>query len=320
MGIKRNIVTEIVQRRDRSESRNYFGYSNKLDEINKVLEIETENEEFLKYIPVASIATLETFTRMIIKVIVDNGEPYLSNAIKLMREQFSFDIEYLIDLNGKRVSIGEIFSHQIKINKFSDLAAIFDKLLGIKFSDVLKKTNYDELALSKKDAKHFKKNFNDYICCIESLFKIRHIIAHEFAFDVNINKNEITIWLKNLKVFMDATSFIVEKQTGKYVPYTQMGMNKYASIKYEKSMKELKLIIKRIVSKNTRGRHKGFMENDSFMVSIEKWELYIEEFAKIFSNQMLGGSAYGFIHLTEKERLVRQMIDNINESFNMYLK
>ena len=29
---------------------------------------------------------------------------------------------------------------------------------------------------------------------------------------------------------------------------------------------------------------------------------------------------YGFIHLTEKERLVRQMIDNINESFNMYLK
>ena len=98
MGIKRNIVTEIVQRRDRSESRNYFGYSNKLDEINKVLEIETENEEFLKYIPVASIATLETFTRMIIKVIVDNGEPYLSNAIKLMREQFSFDIEYLIDL------------------------------------------------------------------------------------------------------------------------------------------------------------------------------------------------------------------------------
>ena len=58
MGIKRNIVTEIVQRRDRSESRNYFGYSNKLDEINKVLEIETENEEFLKYIRIKNLLFL----------------------------------------------------------------------------------------------------------------------------------------------------------------------------------------------------------------------------------------------------------------------
>jgi hypothetical protein len=38
MGIKRNIVTEIVQKRERSDSRDYFGYSNKLNEINKVLE------------------------------------------------------------------------------------------------------------------------------------------------------------------------------------------------------------------------------------------------------------------------------------------
>jgi len=272
MGIKRNLVTEIIQKRDRSLVIDCFGYSNKLDNLKKVLEIETENEEFLKYIPVASIATLEMFTRMLIKVIVDNGEPYLSNAIKSMREQFSFDIEYLIDLNGKRVSIGEIFSHQIKINKFSDLASIFEKLLDIKFSYVLKKTNYDELALSKKDSKHFKKNYNSYISSIESLFKARHIISHEFAFDVNINKNDLKVWLNNLRIFMDATSFIVEKQTGKYVPYTQMGMNKYASIKYEKSMKELKLLQKRIVSINTRGRHKGFMENDSFTVCRQrKW-------------------------------------------------
>ncbi len=129
--MKRNIVNEIVLKRDRSTVSDYFGYSNKLENINKVFDIKTEDEEILKYIPVASIATLEMFTRMLIKEIVDNGEPFLSNAIKSMREQqFSFDIEYLIDLNGKRVSIGEIFSHQVKLNKFSDLASIFEKLLG----------------------------------------------------------------------------------------------------------------------------------------------------------------------------------------------
>ena len=94
MNMKRNIINEIVLKRDRSAVSDYIGYSNKLDNINRVFEIETENEEILKYIPVASIATLEMFTRMLIKVIVDNGEPFLSNAIKDMREQFSFDIQY----------------------------------------------------------------------------------------------------------------------------------------------------------------------------------------------------------------------------------
>lgn len=320
MGIKRNIVTEIVQKRDRSDSRNYFGYSNKLNEINKVLEIETENEEFLKYIPVASIATLETFTRMLIKEIVDNGEPFLSNAIKSMREQFYFDIEYLIDLNGKRVSIGEIFSHQVRLNKFSDLASIFEKLLGVKLIEGLTKTNYDELALSKKDSSHFKKNYNNYISSIESLFKARHIISHEFANDVKIKKQDLSLWLNNLKIFMDATSFFVEKKLGKYIPYNQMGMNRYASKKYKKSKRELDLLVKSIVSKNSRGSHKGFIESDVFKNSIENWEIYIEEYAKCLSNQMIGGSVYGFIHLTEKERLIRQMIDNLKDSFEIYLK
>jgi hypothetical protein len=319
--MKRNIVNEIVLKRDRSTVSDYFGYSNKLENINKVFDIETEDEEILKYIPVASIATLEMFTRMLIKEIVDNGEPFLSNAIKSMREQqFSFDIEYLIDLNGKRVSIGEIFSHQVKLNKFSDLASIFEKLLGIKLIEGLKKTNYDELALSKKEATHFKKNYNNYIISIESLFKARHIISHEFANDVKLKKQDLKHWLNNLKIFMDATSFFVEKRLGKYIPYTQMGMSRYASKKYEKSKRELDLLVKSIVSKNSRGRHKGFIETDIFKNSIENWGIYIENYAKCLSNQMIGGSAYGFIHLTEKERLIRQMIDNLKDSFEIYLK
>lgn len=320
MNMKRNIINEIVLKRDRSAVSDYIGYSNKLDNINRVFEIETENEEILKYIPVASIATLEMFTRMLIKVIVDNGEPFLSNAIKDMREQFSFDIQYLIDLNGKRVSIGEIFSHQVKLNTFSDLACIFEKLLGTKLIEGLKKTKYDELALSKKDASHFKRNYNNYISSIESLFKARHIISHEFAYDINIKKEDLKLWLNNLKIFMDATSFFVEKRIGKYIPYTQIGMNRYASKKYEKSKRELDFLVKSIVSKNIKGRHKGFIETNIFKDSMSNWDIYIEEYAKSFSHQIKGGSAYGFIHLTEKERLVRQMIENLKKSFEIYLK
>ncbi len=63
---KRNIVEEIENKKIRSGYSSKYGYSTRINQIDDLLEKfensdSKENDEFLRYLPLAIVATAETF-------------------------------------------------------------------------------------------------------------------------------------------------------------------------------------------------------------------------------------------------------------------
>src|ERR1041385_4685345 len=58
--------------------------------------------ELLKYIPIGTLACLEGYFRMVIRDLIDYGEPYQSNAYRL--DDIKVDIGVVLNLGREKVS------------------------------------------------------------------------------------------------------------------------------------------------------------------------------------------------------------------------
>jgi hypothetical protein len=133
--------------------------------------------ELLKYIPVGLVATLEAFFRSVIGQFIDFGPPYVERATKFAKsENIRSDIDYLIAIPQKRVSVGEFISHQVKINNLSNIAKYMTGLLEQDFWNKLKET------VDSESKELILKNSDKAYQNITAMFEMRHIIAHEMNF------------------------------------------------------------------------------------------------------------------------------------------
>jgi hypothetical protein len=129
---KRNIIKEIEDLKSRHGD--YYPYpllSNWQMAASRVSQLQTsfdlvktqnnssELVELLKYIPVGLVATIESFFTRVISQLIDFSPTYLERVSRL-KKNIQFDVEYMIAIPQKRVSVGEFVSHQLKINNLSN--------------------------------------------------------------------------------------------------------------------------------------------------------------------------------------------------------
>src|SRR4051812_14167579 len=114
---KRDVLQEIREKRIRGGVYKQLTYRfrfNNIDELFKRIarDMKTADEEMLRCIPFASIAVTESHFRICYALIIDHNDVHFANAIKLLKEHnLKFDLDFLVPMQGKKLTAGEIFSH-----------------------------------------------------------------------------------------------------------------------------------------------------------------------------------------------------------------
>ncbi len=218
-----------------------------------------------------------------------------------MKEQgnVKFDIEYLVALQGKKVSVGEIFSHLLKLNNLNDVNATLSCILDIKFLDSLKKINYSDSMILKINSRKFKLHISKYIESVQRIFEYRHILAHEYALNLPLNKSQIIQDYKHFRYFLTASDYVIEKKLGTYAPEYQQGMNQFAFKKYKKSQSELNKLLK-LLRQIVDGSETVLVGNKRlFNKSFKSWEKFREDYSNSFAELFKGGSMAPLIYLVK---------------------
>lgn len=326
MSKKRDIISEIEFKKRRSKNSTKDGYISRLGDISNFIDSFINSEsyslnEVLRYIPLASIATTETYFRHVYQGLIDKGEPYFSNAVKYFKEQgnIKFDLEFLVPLRGKQVTMGEIFSHLLQLNNLNDINSTLTRILGVDFFKFIRDFRYVDSEV-KEFSKQFKLSFGVYIESVNRLFELRHILAHEFALYIDLNRKQILEDFKNLEVFISLCDYAISKTIGEYYPLHQQGMNKTAHDKFLRSQKDLNKLIILIKKQNSKVDFPLIGNTKMFNRSIKEWKLSRDSFATSFADTYKGGSIYPLIYWSEMERLTDQMINQLQDIFTDYLK
>ena len=324
MGNKRNIINEISHKRIRADYMSRTGCDLRFGQIESLINRldffeEDTMAEILRYIPVSLIATIETYYRCVFQELIDKGEPYFSNTIKYLKQQsnIKFDLDFLIALQGKQVTVGEIFAHLLQVNNINDINAILSAILGDDFFSKLKDSKVSEVGYLKEESRKFKFGFGKYLESVVRIFEYRHILAHEFALNIDLKKDVIIQDFKNLKYFIGACNYCIDKTTGDFFPMMfQHDLTMHSYDQFELADLELKGLISIIRKLERKGDFFPKMDGKLFSQAIKEWRKYRKTMSKSHSDPSTGGSMGTTLYYSEMEALTRQMISNLKDHYS----
>jgi hypothetical protein len=138
--------------------------------------------------------------------IIDNGEPFLSRIREL--KSLKLDVGDLIATSSRKISIGELISHQLPHNKLSDIEDNLGLLLGEDFGFEFTKR------LEREDAKIGGIVFQSHLRrLIIETFRLRHILCHELAPKIALRQYEMGTLIKVFRVFLHMLDDHVKEAT-----------------------------------------------------------------------------------------------------------
>jgi hypothetical protein len=219
--ISSQTLNQIIDKksRDKLKSPRYAKFNQRYDLLIKSLEFINKEEvsssingiELRKYYPIAIIACLEDYMRLIVKDLIDYGEPYVSNLSKL--ENIDLKLDVLIQMKKKNITIGEIIAHTLP---FSSIDHIFNALSKIGGDELLRKIKTEINELTEKGNTDVANNYDDICKLICEAFRLRHIYAHELnVLEIKHMADHIRM-MSAVSIFTYGIENIIEKTTRKF--------------------------------------------------------------------------------------------------------
>lgn len=142
--VARDRISEILDRRSRQHRRGerWERFSRRMLPIMKAsLELPKTREltttakaELLRYFPIGVVAALEGYFRMLYADLINSGDPYATRAQAFRDIKIAPSAASAVD--GRKVSIGEFISHQLRHNSFRDIRSNMSVLLD-QFESIL---------------------------------------------------------------------------------------------------------------------------------------------------------------------------------------
>lgn len=159
--------------------------------------------ELLRYFPIGAIASIEGYFRLLIKDIIDFGEPYLSNVEKI--KDIKFTARNVVAIYGKKITLGELISHFISLNNLENINKYLSILLELDFLKELSKFRFEiegeKIALGKKASDLFEE--------IKEVFRLRHIHCHEIAIKEKLGSRKLSELRLSVYVFIRVTELFI---------------------------------------------------------------------------------------------------------------
>lgn len=185
--------------------------------------------ELIRYFPVALIACVEGYFRLVVKDLIDAGEPYLSNAEK-PAASIKLDFSIIRAVHGKAITVGELVAHGVSLSRLDHIDSIMSNLLGFGFLHELRQVT-DRFAheVMGKPALPILQDPDRVYLDIARTFELRHIICHEMASAYEIGFEEVGRCLESCVSFLKAADELISETLQPGSPLTQLQMNDVAA-------------------------------------------------------------------------------------------
>lgn len=213
---KRDRIKEILDRRER-EGKRSDRYSELWNRLTKVLqgleyllsapEGDEGSLELIRYIPIALTSCIEWYFKRAIQDLVDAKDQYRRN-IQFLTDA-KFDLEAVLAIEGRTVTIGEFVSHLISISSLTDIDNHMSAILGEDFLKKVKKIKFGMLALSEEHRLP-----NSVFSTISDMMKMRHVYCHEIADKPEIDHGLAYLQVADCVSFFGAVEKFVSERTG----------------------------------------------------------------------------------------------------------
>lgn len=208
--MQRDYISEIKQIKSRLEDKSWESLNFDLEKLecglneNRVYQQDAVNEEFYKYIPIRVISCFETFFRMIAKSLIDLKSEYKANCKAFKNKNIKYEFDTILAIESQKISIGDFISHLLPFNNFNEINSNISIILNKDFLNELKQYKRpikDEI--DEENHKNWNQNIEKIIGSVKNTFELRHIFCHEFAANIELNKDESWELLKDCRTFLD---------------------------------------------------------------------------------------------------------------------
>ncbi|MFN0191302.1 MAG: lysozyme inhibitor LprI family protein [Aestuariivirga sp.] len=307
---KPSVVDQIAELKGRS--RNWTNYHQAATEIETLKrewdKIRDTSTIFANYIPIRLVTCLEVIFRSFVRQLIDHDKTYAERS-KGTLNNFRIDFDFLLGLEGRRVTVGELISHHLPFNNIEQVLAILNHIDPDILTELPKVLNRWAVEVEGHPASPIIGNYDETIKSIGQLLSVRHILAHELPFSRPFEDNELDGLFRGAGEFADSLSWRLDYLINGNSPLTQYEMNSHAADEAEsasvKMNREFELL-----------RAKEMFDDDLLSVSQGLWEQFCEAECRLVSSQVEGGSMYPMVFastraelLEERTRKLRQWIE-----------
>jgi hypothetical protein len=316
-------INQIVEVKSRLEFNSRGNIIDRLNNVEKIfqqkLNLEGElDKELIKYVPIATIACFEAFFRSVYAELIDfmyKKSGFSQDLIKLIQKNIKFDLEVISAFDSKALTIGEFVSYQFSCNRLDNIKENISIILGFDFIkgliDFQPESIFDDV---NNNAKQFVENSGEIMTDMNRLFYLRHIFCHEFATNLDIDKNEILKCFNNSKIFLEHTDNYIHNLIYPNALETQTQMNNYADENFEIADKELGELILKI---KESFKDDVLYNLDLFDKSILDWKKYRESKAEFAASCVKGGNMYPTLYSSNLKNTTYEKIKSLKSQYNI---
>lgn len=265
-----------------------------------------KQSELTRYFPVALIACVEGYFRMVIKDLIDFGEPFLTNAEK-PASLLKLDFSVLRAVHGKTITVGELVAHSVPLSRLEHIETVLSSLLDTGFLHSLRTTK-DRWAheIRGVPCAPILSNPDEIFAGVARTFELRHIICHEIASAYEVESDEVAQCLECCVAFLRAADEFISETINPGAPLTQTDMNIAAG----KSLNDQRDILAEAVATIRKGLNS--VELIAFDESQEKWDSYCEAWVNfIVGERSSSGTIWPLIYASEAEAVVTRRLKDI---------
>jgi hypothetical protein len=305
---KRDYVSEIEEIRSRTGSPNWNnGITKLLFLATATGKVEVEGEQ-LGYYPVAAIAALESYFRWEIKGLIDSGDPRFLNALRVDDLPLKISHELLVAVHGKRITIGELVAHAVRLGDLDGINATMGKLLGAGFLDLVKDSRDPESRREQgENAPTVIRNPNETFACVRRTFELRHIICHEAHLSNPVTIDEVKQLCASCYEFARASRYAIAHHQNPNAPLTLDEAYQAASERLRLLEDEMKVVEKRILSELPLTQQKWFEEMQ------RSWKVFVESEGDFIASQQMNGNRGDLYKKSTSEGLYKARLNHLTE-------
>ena len=146
---------------------------------------------------------MEGYFRLAVAQLVDHIPACAENVAKF--DEVRINLRSVVAISSQKITLGEYFSHLIRLNTPEDVNGVFSILLNLDFLEQIKRI--DTLVLHDRDPMKMETPVfsADDMANVQELFRLRHIYAHELAPRERVSSRKITNCISSGAAFLVAT-------------------------------------------------------------------------------------------------------------------
>ena len=178
------------------------------------------------FVVIRLVTVLEVFVRSWVAEIIDSGDPYTSRAADIIKGAVKIDFALAQALVGKKLTFGELVSHEIAVNGLGDIDRVLQQLLATSVWGQLKGVvDRWEVEIRGAAPEPIIEDVDQVKAELASLFDVRHIAVHELPDENQVSVAQIDGYLEAASCFMRAIDQSFGTMLDGDYPLTQLEMN-----------------------------------------------------------------------------------------------